>query len=70
MSVVEMLWVVLAAGFAAVCVAAAAVWRQRMRESLPAPSVVRHFVNVGEKPHDHAADRRLPAASPRRPRAA
>ena len=70
MSVVLVLWVVLAAGHIGVAVAALLAWRRRMRESLPAPDTARqHFYVDGER-HDRVADRRIPAAVRRTPRAA
>ena len=69
-SVVVVLWVLWTLGIIGVAAAALAVWRQRMRESLPAPSAMRHFRNVGGERHDHATDRSVSAAACRDPRAA
>jgi hypothetical protein len=70
MSVVAVVWMMLALGFAGVAAAMVAVWRQRMRESLPAYPVVQPFVKVGETRHDHVPDRGVGAAARRTPRAA
>ena len=70
MSVVAVLWALLAVGFGVTGIAAIIAWRRRMRESLPSPEVARQHYNEDGERHDAVADHGISTAVPRTPRAA